>query len=178
VDELRTSSEAVNMLADGKGGALRRQIAVDAGLRSDAALPRRLRGVTWNTADNSTTVWVLRVAFKPRTGLVHCRVESWCVACVPRERAPRCTAMKKLRIVMLRFGTGRQKMVLGTMDTSQTFAPCVYMRVRATIVKTDFGGVAKRPRCDPPLEIPNVTIRDFLIAVRWSTGSASKTRKA
>ena len=52
------------------------QIAVDAGLRSDAALPRRLRGVTWNAADNATTVWVLRVTFGPRSKTVHVRVES------------------------------------------------------------------------------------------------------
>jgi hypothetical protein len=57
----------------GLGGS---QIAVDAGLRSDAALPRRLRGVTWNAADNATTVWVLRVTFGPRSKTVHVRVES------------------------------------------------------------------------------------------------------
>jgi hypothetical protein len=37
------------------------------------------------------------------------------------------TAMQKLRIVMSGFGTGRQKMVPGTKDESQTFASHVYM---------------------------------------------------
>jgi hypothetical protein len=48
--------------------------------------------------------------------------------------------MQKLRIVTLRFGAGRQKMVLETIDTSQTFAAYVYMRLRATLVCREIGG--------------------------------------
>jgi hypothetical protein len=50
--------------------------------------------------------------------------------------------MQQLRIATLRFGTGRQKMILVMMDKCQTAA------------------------CErPPPKTPNVTICDFFIAV-------------
>jgi hypothetical protein len=87
---------------------------------------------------------------------------AWC-----HRTITRCTAMQKLRIVALGFGTGRQKMVL---DDGRIPNPSVvrvapgtrYYRVEGNRRASRTGLVS-----DLPPEIPKVTIRNFCITVRW-----------
>jgi hypothetical protein len=96
-----------------------------------------------------------------------------CVGCSPRarpssppvasQRPP--TAVNKLRIVTLGFGTARQRTVLERWTKPKPRRRTRSPRYGVPSCRGKSAGVAFRPMSDLPPGIPNVTIRNFCIAV-------------
>jgi hypothetical protein len=79
--------------------------------------------------------------------------------------------MQKLRIAMLRFGTGRQKMGLDDGEIPNFRGVRVHVRTRYNRVEGNRRASRNGRVSDLPPEIPTVTIRNFFVAMSSPTAS-------